>query len=242
MFCINCGTELPDKAKFCFNCGEKTDGIMDNSDSRDNKADRNREVNDNLERKYVSGTVAKCPGCGEIINEMIAVCPICGIYISRSNANQSVSMFKSELMEIEKCRKTKSDVEREMREGAKNIFEKALVGIQINAGEIEGNDEKIARQKIELVKNFPIPNDVEEVSEFILLAVANIDVKLSKKSLKNVIGSRNDNWEKDLSDAWVSKMEQMYKKAEFSFAGDTAYEKIKKVYFDKMKELNYIKE
>ena len=24
MFCMNCGTKLPDEAKFCFKCGEKT--------------------------------------------------------------------------------------------------------------------------------------------------------------------------------------------------------------------------
>ena len=25
MFCINCGTQLPDSAKFCFACGQKID-------------------------------------------------------------------------------------------------------------------------------------------------------------------------------------------------------------------------
>ena len=30
MFCMNCGTKLPDYAKFCFNCGAKVpDGLGD---------------------------------------------------------------------------------------------------------------------------------------------------------------------------------------------------------------------
>ena len=32
MFCMNCGTKLPDNAKFCYQCGEKTNvGVEQNS-------------------------------------------------------------------------------------------------------------------------------------------------------------------------------------------------------------------
>ena len=27
MFCMNCGTQLPDGAKFCMNCGTKVGGV-----------------------------------------------------------------------------------------------------------------------------------------------------------------------------------------------------------------------
>lgn len=36
MFCMNCGTELPDNAKFCLQCGEKqgSDNLMNNSTTK----------------------------------------------------------------------------------------------------------------------------------------------------------------------------------------------------------------
>ena len=34
-------------------------------------------------------------------------------------------------------------------------------------------------QKLSLIRNFPIPNSIGDVLEFMMLAIANIDVKLS---------------------------------------------------------------
>ena len=42
---------------------------------------------------------------------------------------------------------------------------------------------------------------------------------------------------KVISNAWVQKMEQCYKKAEIAFPKDPAFEGIQKMYFEKMKEL-----
>ena len=75
-----------------------------------------------------------------------------------------------------------------------------------------------------------------------LLAIANIDVGLSKNTVMNrwnhtqqaetgaTIG-------RTISNAWVSKMEQVYRKAEILFPNDPAFAGIQKMYFDKMKEL-----
>ena len=49
MFCMNCGTKLPDKAKFCYKCGEKvviegeSDNIIETSDSSKMIASENSE-------------------------------------------------------------------------------------------------------------------------------------------------------------------------------------------------------
>lgn len=43
----------------------------------------------------------------------------------------------------------------------------------------------VDKQKLALIQNFPIPNTVDDILEFMLLAVSNIDVSLSKKAWNN---------------------------------------------------------
>ena len=76
-----------------------------------------------------------------------------------------------------------------------------------------------------------------------LLAAANIDVCLSKQTVWKKI----DNWEKSaetsetidttISDAWVAKMQQAYRKAEILFPNEPVFGKIQRLYLEKMKEL-----
>ena len=102
--------------------------------------------------------------------------------------------------------------------------------------------DKADLKKLELIKNYPIPNTVDDVFEFITLAIANIDVSLSKKTLINRQYTNTSflsgaNIGHAISNAWVAKMEQLYHKAEISFPNDPVFEKIQKMYYDKMKEL-----
>ena len=70
---------------------------------------------------------------------------------------------------------------------------------------------------------------------------ADIHVNLSK----NTFANRNSGGgietaatiNRTISNAWVSKMEQAYKKAEILFPNDPAFAGIQKMYFEKMKEL-----
>lgn len=58
-FCVNCGQELVEGAKFCANCGKAVDGNSSNS-----------------QRKTVyDGELHKCPNCGETINAFVTICP-----------------------------------------------------------------------------------------------------------------------------------------------------------------------
>ena len=63
-FCINCGQELADGAKFCANCGK----AVSNDES--------------TQRKTVyDGEIHKCPHCGDIIDPYETVCEACGFEI-----------------------------------------------------------------------------------------------------------------------------------------------------------------
>lgn len=74
-FCINCGQELAEGAKFCANCGKAVTGESTIS-----------------QRKTVyEGNLHKCPNCGEVLNSFVTNCPTCGheIHLKRVRPQNS---------------------------------------------------------------------------------------------------------------------------------------------------------
>lgn len=168
--------------------------------------------------EYV-GKVFKCPNCGAVITESTIICPECGFEITGREAVSSVKRFEEELMKLESKRS----------------------GGLLN--KITRSSDAIDNQKLTLIKNFPIPNSVTDIKEFIFLSIANIDAKLSSQSMGSKFSkfmNSNDNdmmMAKKISDAWVAKMEQAYQKALVSFPNDPGFETLQNIYFDKLKEL-----
>ena len=101
----------------------------------------------------------------------------------------------------------------------------------------------VDNQKLSLIRSFPIPNTIDDIQEFMLLAIANIDVALSKNTWNNRHQSKAKRGEsglsmpKTISDAWVEKMKQAYQKAIISFANDPAFAYVQRLFLDKMTEL-----
>ena len=102
-----------------------------------------------------------------------------------------------------------------------------------NTSSVKEFSDKLAKtvstsQKIDLIRNFPIPNAKADVFEFLVLATSNFD---TKKHL-NAFGS-----ERQISEAWLSKIEQAYAKAEILFKDDKDFDKFQELYDSDMKEL-----
>ena len=217
MFCSNCGTKLNDGAKFCHGCGSPVNAVPVAAtpeppvQQRANPHERQQE--------YV-GKILKCPHCGNPVTEREVVCSACGMEITGRSAVLSVQAFKDQLMAIEMTRKKSKFID---------LYSQAA-----NPADT---------QKLSLIRSFPIPNTIDDIQEFMLLAVANVDSKLSKNTaggkFNSFLNSGNVNltMQKTLSDAWVSKMQQAYQKAEIMFPNDPVFRYIQKIYFDKMKEL-----
>lgn len=201
-FCINCGQELIDGAKFCANCGAKVNG--DNSSIR---------------RKTVyEGNLHKCPNCGEVLNSFVTNCPVCGYEIRDAQGVSSVKQLAMKLEQLETKRPPRKRT---------NIFSQALgAGAQLQS---------IDEQKIDLIKNFAIPNTKEDVLEFIVLAAANIDLKVY--GLDSGRYQMLDPARRELSDAWLAKLEQADQKAEIMFGQTQEYISMRNVYEKKMKAI-----
>lgn len=216
-FCVNCGTRLDPGARFCPGCGTAV-----KSATTSVPPIPVAPQNPGTRQQEFAGTVLKCPNCGAVISQTTAVCPECGHKITGQAAVSSVRTFEAQLMALESRRK-----------------KSALGMFNVYAGV-----DPVDKQKLALIQNFPIPNTVDDILEFMLLAVSNIDVSVSKKSWTN----RSSNMQifamempKVISDAWVAKMQQVYQKAEILFPDDPAFTKIKQIYTDKMIELKMIK-
>lgn len=68
MFCINCGAQLPDNAKFCMLCGAKMDGGLDSGTPK-------------IQPAGTRLVAANCTNCGAALkvdpNQEAAICPFC---------------------------------------------------------------------------------------------------------------------------------------------------------------------
>ena len=82
-YCIHCGKQLPDGAKFCAYCG---------------KSVANASVNNENERKVVyDGEIHKCPSCGAALPPFTAVCPSCGHEIQDKKVSEVIRDFTREI-------------------------------------------------------------------------------------------------------------------------------------------------
>ena len=215
-FCSNCGTKLNSGAKFCSGCGASVGGTVTQTPPPIPNLPTNTP---NKRQQEYDGTIYKCPNCGCAITQTTAICPDCGIKITGRSAVSSVQQFNNQLMEIEATRKPTKF----------GVFSSLTV-------------DPADTRKLSLIRSFPIPNTIDDILEFMMLAVANIEVGLSKNTAMNRWNASAKSESsltigKTISDAWVSKMQQAYQKAEIAFPNDPAFRQVQKIYFDKMKEL-----
>ena len=77
------------------------------------------------------------------------------------------------------------------------------------------------REKVTIIRHFPIPNDKEDIWEFLILAASNVNGKIDS----------------EISDAWLAKLEQIMRKAKMLF-DDGESVKVEKQYEEILKKLN----
>lgn len=228
-FCVECGTKLAPGTKFCPDCGHKV-GVVSNSsvsapEPKNEKPTFSAPVIEPVQEDSVAktlksqrqqeyvGKVYKCPNCGNVVGQSDAVCDSCGYHLSGKQAVSSAMDFQQKIMEIEMSRKKTGFWDQRV---ALNATDKQIVAF---------------------IKSYPIPNSIEDIVEFFYLAIGNIDVAKSKKSIFNTDGWDGGSRERAISNAWVGKLQQIYKKAELFFPHEPEFAHIKEAYLAMMKEL-----
>ncbi len=167
-----------------------------------------------------AGKIIKCPNCGEALQSFLTVCPTCEYEIREINASTSVRELA---LKLENISAQKMPTFEEKKSVIKMVFGKDFK----EGNEAEEALRRFERQKEEekasLIINFSVPNSKEDIMEFMILASSNIDVK------KGV--------DDEVTKAWLSKLEQVYQKAEITMGNNPDFAQIKSIYDRKKKEL-----
>lgn len=89
-FCTECGHQLADGAKFCYECGAKV-----NAPSSP-RVEQRKTVYD--------GEIRKCPSCGDLLDAFEVRCKMCGYELRGTKGTTSAQELAAKLEEIEKAR------------------------------------------------------------------------------------------------------------------------------------------
>lgn len=84
---------------------------------------------------------------------------------------------------------------------------------------------QVDARRVNIIRNYPIPNTKEDIFEFMILATSNIDEHPNKEVFK----------------AWIAKFEQCYQKAKLSFEQENDFVKIQAIYEKTQNTINRIR-
>lgn len=166
--------------------------------------------------------MAFCVNCGEPIPTGAKFCTKCGTEIGeiKSETSHQKTVYDGEVHKCPNCGAVLSAFSImcpfcgcELRGGKASNSVREFVIRLVDAQE--------DAQKITLIKSFPIPNNKEDILEFMILSSTCFDASA------NLTGT---GIKKDVSDAWLAKVEQSYQKAKLLFINDTDFSKMQQVY------------
>ncbi|MCR5727449.1 MAG: zinc ribbon domain-containing protein [Lachnospiraceae bacterium] len=178
--------------------------------------------------------MAFCTFCGNILMDNACFCSACGREIkkieinNRNETNCSRDIHKcpncGEILEAFASKCISCGYEIRDNTGSKILlqFEKEYKSLTSD------------KRKIELIKNYVIPNSREDILEFVFFSASNIDVDAFSYD-KNSLNKHTS--KQDISDAWFSKLEQAYYKAGITLINDPSYKAIKEIYENKKDNL-----
>ena len=146
---------------------------------------------------------------------MTGICPFCNNEFSNIPVAASVHAFFDKLDALDQ-----QAFEENAKKDAKGPLGGALGAalgldnmVKLYSGLSAGD-----KRKIEMINNFPVPNNKEDILEFIILACSRVNKK------PRMLG--NPNWlieKRDIekyNNAWTTKIKQVYMKAQIAFKSD----------------------
>ena len=141
-----------------------------------------------------------CINCGQTLAEGAHFCSNCGVAVGETNTgtSQRKTVYDGELYKCPNCA--------ERLDSFMTVC--PTCGYELRGAKGASKVEKLAKKlestknkglKIDLIRNFYIPNTKEDIYEFVILATSNMN-----------------SYDYDF-EAWNSKLEQAYQKATLSF-------------------------
>lgn len=152
-----------------------------------------------------------CSNCGNRLGDNDKFCPQCGAPVGQQDDSRHRSHFDGELHKCPKCGETlNSFVTNCPSCGYEIRGSKGISVVKELADRI--NQVNTLEEKNELISNFYIPNTKEDIIDFFILATSNIDA-----------GS-------PCLEAWYSKLDQAYQKAQLLLGNSQEFEHMNDIY------------
>jgi predicted RNA-binding Zn-ribbon protein involved in translation (DUF1610 family) len=217
-FCSSCGAKMEDGVKFCPSCGTPAGG---------GASVTTIPASPVMEK---IGNIRKCPSCGAEVPSMTAVCPDCGHEFNSVKVSDAVQKFVAQINEIdaEIARKKSTGISgwNVWRTAKKigwvilNIYTLAIPLIVSTVKKLSGKNPPLTpleQKKKELIENFIVPNNREDIMEFVLFSSSKIESQMpGSGAALDEIGPAHM-WAK----IWADKCKQLSTKASIVLAGDT---------------------
>lgn len=155
--------------------------------------------------------MAYCTNCGQQLTDGAKFCSNCGNPTTTQN-EQRRTVYEGELHKCPNCGELLNSF---ITNCPACGYELRSVKIKSPVNELSNKLERTLSidEKIELITNFYVPNTKEDIYDFFILAVSNLE---------------DSNYETD--DAWMAKLEQTYHKAKISFGKTPEFDYIEKLY------------
>lgn len=220
-FCVNCGQEISEGAKFCPNCGATTGTPPTQSERKTSYA----------------GEVRKCPSCGMEVSSMDAICPGCGYELRSEYIHPALINFANSLVQCDRQIAIETQQEQTNKKARGGWSSWGLGGkigwvflnyifccipliiyaIGRNRSQKASRSTPAATRKASLIENFQIPND----KEAILGALNFIQTKVNLLSVEK---ASNDTWY--WMKLWYVKAQEAYNRAVNILPGDETARRI----------------
>lgn len=220
MICSKCGNENHKDSVFCNKCGTKFQENISKTYTNDKKGETNS-------RKVVyKGEIHKCPNCGDNLKSYDAICPTCGSEIRSSKSSSTLENFIRDLKAL--------DDKKVIKGKGKKLIESIGFGSTLD----------VDQQKINLIKNYIVPNNTEDLIDFLIYTSSNIDVDVSLEdySKYDSESEKEINSVVALNDAWVEKAKQIYHKFNISSKNHPKFADVESIYLEKINSITNLKE
>jgi RNA polymerase subunit RPABC4/transcription elongation factor Spt4 len=206
--CSDCGEKFDKFARFCPSCGTSA------------KKTKIVEVEKVVE-------VIRCRKCGQKMGSETKFCPSCGTSVIEEARHEAsvppvVDEKKARDKKVHKCpicgEFLPSDALKCPSCNNEIRGREAVTSVSEFFHKISSIEDE--NKKIEAIKMYPIPNNKEDITEFMFLACSNFDAKYYATNKQG----------DSIANAWYTKIEQCYKKAVMMFTDSADIQKIEKLY------------
>lgn len=242
-FCQYCGSQMNPDAKFCPSCGKSSD-VQPNGFETNNSNTQNAgpSMADSLKSVVISACakindvineqtspdpepnydfdddddwveeITKCPNCQSPVDIFSVNCPYCGTPIIRKHGSSACQQLTRKLNMIEDSRPKAT------------LFNSVTTIIDMASQNLDSTDQK----KVNLIRNFIVPNNKGDIIEFLLLAESNM--KAHKPYLEAKDGfTRLVN--QQMYKAWNAKYEEIMEKGRILLSNDPEFKLLYDRYF-----------